>query len=588
MCFLRILKKISIHKINYCFFSMFLSLNAKAVADGCYNWSGNYSNGWHSTSASAVSASCAAHAAHLLTQNGECTFELKSCSVTHRSYYNDYANRPVDNIKWVAGKTCGGVYEGDTDYFDAVGGVPCTFRVANPPPPVNPPKVCAGNPIDVENGKKHQTEIDVVAKGLGQIEFIRSYSNSLWKHNYARSLMVIEGHEVGIQLKASNDYGADKSNVCNSGWAEIQGKYPSLEIFGSTSTLSAGGETCDIKKNGVVVKRIHLISDQYYKEITKIPGIAELFRPDGSALVLQQHGDKWFDLNGHTGFISRVAYSTVVWRFTAPNGTIEDYSTDGKLVSITASNGMKQELFYDATSGLLARVKDATNRELVFAYTGNQISSVTVDGNKTTHYTYNTQGLIAQVTRPDNTTRIYHYEDSRFPTYLTGITDERNKRYATWTYDAQGRAISSEHAGGAEKTLLSFNTDGSTTVTNALNKQTIYRFADIAGARRVVSVEGQPTASCAGANRNYTYTPEGWVASKTDWKGIQTTFQYNPLGQEISRTEAFGTTEARTVTTEWHPSLYLKTKVTEPTQETTFNYDTNGRLLNQSVRTLTN
>ena len=247
---------------------------------------------------------------------------------------------------------------------------------------------------------------------------------------------------------------------------------------------------------------------------------------------------------------------------------------------------MKQELFYDANSGLLSRVKDSTGRELLFAYTGNQISSVTVDGNKTTSYTYNASGLITQVTRPDNTTRIYHYEDTRFPTALTGITDERGARYATWTYDAQGRAISSEHAGGAEKTLLTFNADGSTTVTNALNKQTIYRFADIAGARRVTKVEGQPTANCAGANQDYTYTPEGWIASKTDWKGIKTTFTYNTVGQEISRTEAFGTSDARTVTTEWHPTLFVKTKITEPEKETIYTYDANGRLLNQTVQSI--
>jgi len=147
----------------------------------------------------------------------------------------------------------------------------------------------------------------------------------------------------------------------------------------------------------------------------------------------------------------------------------------------------------------------------------------------------------------------------------------------------QGRAISSEHAGGAEKTLLAFNADGSTTVTNALNKQTIYRFDDIAGARRVTKVEGQPTANCIGANQDYTYTPEGWIASKTDWNGIQTTYTYNTAGQEISRTEAFGTPEARTITTEWHPTLYVKTKITEPEHETIYNYNSNGRLLTKII-----
>lgn len=103
----------------------------------------------------------------------------------------------------------------------------------------------------------------------------------------------------------------------------------------------------------------------------------------------------------------------------------------------------------------------------------------------------------------------------------------------------------------------------------------------------VTRVEGHATANCAGANQNYTYTPEGWLASKTDWKGVQTTYTYNSLGQETSRTEAFGTPEAKTITTEWHPTLYLKTKVTEPGKETLYSYDANGNLLSQTVNSLT-
>ena len=181
---------------------------------------------------------------------------------------------------------------------------------------------------------------------------------------------------------------------------------------------------------------------------------------------------------------------------------------------------------------------------------------------------------------------MYHYEDSRFPAALTGITDERGIRYATWAYDELGRAISSEHTGGAERTQISFNADGSSTVTNALGKQTIYSFKYLTGARRVVKVEGQPTANCVGANQNYTYTPEGWVDSQTDWKGNKTTYAYNTKGQETSRTEAFGTVVAKKIATEWHATLNLKTKVTEPDRETTYSYDANGLLLNQKTRSL--
>lgn len=437
-----------------------------------------------------------------------------------------------------------------------------------------------GNPLAIADGKKIQREIDFPAKSQNGVGFSRVFHRNNWKSDYQQQIYIPDPILSPLFKYRSREY-SSKTSACISGWDRLKSSVPESWAAGTTAVLENG--VCRIKKNNVTVKNLPVIKKLFRHEILKPINIV-LRGADGSELSYYLHQNKWLPTSGGNNWLEQVKEGDAVWRLKTSNGDVEDYNADGKLLSITASNGMKQELFYDPTSGLLSRVKDSTNRELLFAYTGNQISSVTVDGNKTTSYAYNSLGLITTVTRPDSTTRIYHYEDTRFPTALTGITDERGVRYATWTYDAQGRATSSEHAGGAEKTLLAFNADGSTTVTNALNKKTIYRFGDIAGARRVVKVEGQPTANCAGANQDYTYTPEGWIESKTDWKGIKTTFSYNTAGQEISRTEAFGTPEARTVTTEWHPTLFVKTKITEPGKETTYSYDANGRLLNQSTQ----
>ena len=65
--------------------------------------------------------------------------------------------------------------------------------------------------------------------------------------------------------------------------------------------------------------------------------------------------------------------------------------------------------------------------------------------------------------------------------YLIGIIDENNNRFAVYGYDAQGRAISTEHAGGAQQATLAYNTDGSTTVTDALGTVRTYAFQTING-----------------------------------------------------------------------------------------------------------
>lgn len=465
----------------------------------------------------------------------------------------------------------------------------CPERTQNPnyivvvPKEEDIPNCTVGNPIAIADGKKIQREIDIPAKSQNGVGFSRVFHRNNWKSDYQQEIYIPDPISSPIFQYRSREY-STKTSACTSGWDRLKSSVTESWAAGTTAVLENGA--CRIKKNNVTVKNLPVIKKLFRHEILRPINIV-LKGADGSELSYYLHQNKWLPTSGENNWLEQVNDGSASWRLKTSNGNIEDYDQAGKLISITSSTGLRQSLEYDATSGLLSRVTDAAGRELVFVYTGNQISSVTMDGNKTTSYTYNAAGLITQVTRPDNTTRIYHYEDTRFPTALTGITDEREVRYATWTYDAQGRAISSEHAGGAEKTLLAFNADGSTTVTNALNKQTIYRFADIAGARRVTKVEGQPTANCMGANQDYTYTPEGWIASKTDWKGIKTTFTYNAAGQEISRTEALGTPEARTTTTEWHPTLFVKTKITEPEKETIYSYDINGRLVNELTQSIT-
>lgn len=445
------------------------------------------------------------------------------------------------------------------------------------------------NPINAATGFKHQIEPEIVSNGAGQVSLELQYANGkstldpFWNHTYNKRIVNIDATFPAMMRDKSGPY-LQKTDACVSGWNEMKVRSTQTWAAGSTAVYSNG--LCKVIKNGVVVKYLPIVSSDPV-DPADIPEAVQLRRPNGSALEFQSmDGINFSPLNGDQGILKRINTGNVMWRYLTKGGEIEEYSNSGKLLSVTATNGVKQTLTYDATSGLLMQVQDSTGHKLIFAYTNSLLSSVTMDTNKTIAYTYNAAGLITDVKHLDNTHRLYHYEDSRFPTYLTGITDERGVRYATWSYDAQGRAITSQHAGGAEFGSLAYNADGSTTLTDTLGKQTIYRFDDIAGARRVTSVEGQPTTNCVGANKNYTYTPEGWVASKTDWNGNKTTYTYNTKGQEISRTEASGTVVAKTITSEWHSTLNVKTKVTEPDKETTYNYDVNGLLLNQKTRSL--
>jgi YD repeat-containing protein len=278
------------------------------------------------------------------------------------------------------------------------------------------------------------------------------------------------------------------------------------------------------------------------------------------------------------------------WRYTLLDQTVEEYDAAGRLLAVSDHRGMSH--FYSYTA---ADIAVAHNNGGVLVYqldSSGRVSGFTSPDGKTYSYSYDEVGNLSSITYPDSGgTRTYHYEDVDFPDALTGVTDANGDRFATWTYDGNGRAISSEHNGGAEKVSIDYTyiddvTDSRAISTNALGKETTYHFVAINGVQKVSQVEGHASTNCLAANKNYTYDAGGFITSKTDWQGNTTTFIRNTRGQELSRTEASGTPDALTVSTDWHSTFNLRTKVTEPGRETVYTYDANGLLLNQQTTDL--
>jgi YD repeat-containing protein len=289
---------------------------------------------------------------------------------------------------------------------------------------------------------------------------------------------------------------------------------------------------------------------------------------------------------------SEDAYGEITgWTYTTSSDQIETYDAEGRILSTTDRSGLSHTYTYQSDSITVTHTSGDT---LVYHLNGTgRVIGFTDPDNKSYQYRYDTEDRIVSVTYPDDTPldstdnpkRIYHYEDNNFPRALTGITDENGNRYATWDYDEEGRAISSEHANGVDKVTLTYNTEnGTTTATNPLGKQTTYHFTTIHGVRKVTQVEGHPTASCEGANKSYSYDANGNIASKTDWNGVTTTYTYDMnRNLELSRTEAVGTPQERTITTEWHSQFRLPSKITEPNRITEYTYDAQGRQLSSKV-----
>ncbi|MEO8306260.1 MAG: RHS repeat-associated core domain-containing protein [Betaproteobacteria bacterium] len=322
-------------------------------------------------------------------------------------------------------------------------------------------------------------------------------------------------------------------------------------------------------------------------------------RADGSLQVFMTNGRERLNTRGGgSALLERLADSagaTSGWRLTTAELDLERYDASGRLLSIALRAGWTYTLAYDG-NGRLASVTDASANIVTFTYdAAGRPAGFVAPGNRVYLYKYDDRGRLTSVTYPDGTVRTYHYENASFLHALTGITDENGVRFATWSYDTTGRAISSRHAGGAQAVSLypgsyypSIN-EGSTIVVDAFGTNRTYYYQSAGGMLRVKHVS-QPCPGCNGGVANYTFDANGNVSSYTDFNRNNTTYAFDlTRNLEIVRTEAVGTAVARTITTQWHPVYRLPTKITTPSgvvgvsEVTDLDYDSQGNLIRKSI-----
>jgi RHS repeat-associated protein len=361
----------------------------------------------------------------------------------------------------------------------------------------------------------------------------------------------------------------------------------------------------------------------YSRAVVANGSLEVVYRPNGKAFNFMYNSTtaKW---QTDADVVSTLEPVQAGWRYidAENNDDVELYDAGGKLLSITARSGYTQTLTYsDGTTGsgggyvlnangnatttalpagLLIRVTDTFGKILSFGYnTFNRLVKASDPAGGLYVYRYDTSataanGNLLSVTYPDGQIRTYVYNEpvntsnANLPNALTGIVDENGNRFATYKYNTQGRAISSEHANGAEKISIAFTADAngnvmSSAVTDALNATRSYNFTNILGVAKNTGVS-QPCSSGCGAASAITYDANGNISSKTDFNGNITNYLYDlTRNLETSRTEAYGTAQARTVTTQWHATYRLPTLISEPGKITSFNYDASGNLLSKTI-----
>jgi len=314
-------------------------------------------------------------------------------------------------------------------------------------------------------------------------------------------------------------------------------------------------------------------------DITDSSGAMILFRQDTTT-------NDWYavdqDINSSLVSIYDSVPTLTGYLYTTEDDRREYYDTSGKLIRIEARGLQSVDLSYDV-SDRLQTVTDEGGSTITLTYDGSNRVATMASPSGTFTYAYDGNGNLSTVTKPDTKVRTYHYEDTSFVNALTGITNEKNIRIATYAYDSTGRATSSEHIGGVNNATVAYNSDDTTTVTNALGKDTIYTFETIQGVRKIVSVAGQASTNCAAANKSYAYDEFGYLTSKTDWKGNTTTYVNDARGLPTSMTQDAGGTAERTITTTYDAVFHLRDIVTDNGKTTDYDYDSDGRVTTITV-----
>ncbi|HFL6372843.1 TPA: RHS repeat-associated core domain-containing protein [Stenotrophomonas maltophilia] len=362
-----------------------------------------------------------------------------------------------------------------------------------------PPQECkVGNPCDPTTGDKSQPEADL---DLGWVRFDRQYHSLTGTSGGAMGQGWTHSHNIRLTL------GVDDTDFP-----------PSSEV--QVGLIDAEGGQLAFKKVGAVYEAM-----------------------DGSGDRVAQQGSLWLLSRAQ----ERIQFDAggLMQRRDFEDGTSLTYAHDsrGRLLSITHSTGRRVDVQY------LAPGDDSL------------ISALVIAGQPVVSYAYSPAGELISATYADGASRTYHYEDARFPGYLTGITAEGNQRYSWYGYDAKGRVTCSRHSGdcsqadvGIDGVRLEYTLAGTTIVTDALGKQSTYALT-ASGASGLPRKVNGVTESNGSISR--TYLPEGTdfrrrLQSVTDRRGVVTQYAYSEASDAAAgaisvttTTEAAGTPDQR-------------------------------------------
>ena len=279
---------------------------------------------------------------------------------------------------------------------------------------------------------------------------------------------------------------------------------------------------------------------------------------------------------------------------TKSNGMVYTYNASGQLVTRVTASGLTRQYTYDS-AGNLKTVTNHFGQTLTYDYnTNGLLEKLTTPENTEYHFAYDSASNLIKIIYPDNTpsdlsdnpTIQYLFENALYPNHMTGKINEKGVRLATWHYDTNGRAISSEHANGLEKVELDYSVDNETRVktyvSGAVSNDKTFKYAESfvnrGNKKQLIAIETLPCEGCEVGSWKYSYDKNGYLSQSISPAGMVTQFTHDANGFETQRISGFGTAQAKTIDTVWDTTHRRVTKTTLDNLQTEYFYDANRQL----------
>ncbi len=486
-----------------------------------------------------------------------------------------------------------------------------------------------GEPINTANGNMWHVETDFQDRNGGDLTLQRTYNSALgnstetnifgasWRTPYDMSIRTVVDAATNGAMKCYTRRDND-TKFCESNWVPNT----VLTTASSLDVTRGDGKSYRFSLAGGVYKGAADTDDKLISIYGADNSIVGFRYEDASKRTVEQYDTKGslLSITSSVGSKRRLTYSdgttnnTSVGRypFDAPicnyvqSGEVQPA---GRLLCVTDDWGRQVHFEYDV-KGRVTLMRDPAGQSYAYEYDGNGGGC---DPSSPTSGACSANNL-TKVTYADGASRRYFYNELTFINNggdcsrwgkalgngyghllnaMTGLIDENGGRYITWNYACFGFASGSKLANGVNRIDVTVNT---TTDFQTSSAQVVNYVGDpaapttlsssfvptlVLGTYKNLSVS-TPCAVC-GPIKSRTYDANGNVATMTDWNGSVTKYTYDlTRNLQTSRTEASGTTSARTITTVWHAGLRLPTIIAEPKLITTYVYDAAGNVLSRT------